>query len=189
VTSRRHIAALALPLLLLAIAVFAAPANAATTRAEYVAQVDPICQAGESQEELASQPLFRAFKRARKHGGLKSEKGQKHVDRALVMYFHQVVVIEHSVNNQIAAISPVPDDVGLIQVWLRARNELVDTEARFQHLAARDKYKKAARLFYPLLGLSYETADIVRDFGFQHCSQDQVAFVIAIGGSSTIFLS
>jgi hypothetical protein len=173
---------LALPVLLIAIAVFAAPAKAATTRAEFVAQVDPICQAGQAQELAAVQPLLRATKRAQKHHKVRSPKTEKRLARRFAQYISQYATIEHQVNSQIAEVTPAPDDVSLIQVWLRARNELVDLENNlFGALAHPQRIKNPFKIFtrfFEVAAREFEVADLVRDFGFQYCtSTAEVQFI------------
>jgi hypothetical protein len=185
VTSPRHTAALAVLVLLLALAVLAAPANAATTRAEYVAQVDPICQAADAQEAAAQRPLERASKRVLKHHRL-DRKTHKKIDRLYARYLSQYAAIEHAANAQIATIPPVTEDVSLIEVWLRAREELATLQSQFSHNFV-GKPGRAVTAVFRLIGLEQETHDLVRDFGFQYCSQGQIAFAVAIGGSSTLF--
>jgi hypothetical protein len=179
-------APIAIAAALIMLAITAATASAASTRAEYVAQADPICQAGQAQEAAAAVPLARAIKRAKKHHVLKPSKKKlnRKVNRLFVRFFQQVVAIEHSVNDQIATIPPAPDDVSLIQVWLRARNELLDLEARlFASQTFRDaSLKKVLGDFVRLIGLSYETTDIVRDFGFQYCSVGSPEIAIGATG-------
>jgi hypothetical protein len=179
-TRRGHTAAFAVSAIVVAVAVFAATASAATTRAEYVAQVDPICQAGQAQEALAGQPLLKAAKRAKKHP--KSRKASKRLDRAIAGYFQQYAAIEHSVNTQIAAVPPAPDDVSLVQVWLRARNELVDLQTRlFSSKPTGHGLKGLAKFFTDLFTVAarqLEAADLVRDFGFQYCNQPPPETVI-----------
>ena len=156
----------------LAIALCAAPAQAATTRAEYVAQVDPICQAGQAQVALVLQPFLRAAKRAKRHHSLNERKTARKLRRMLKAAYAQTAVIGHQVNDQIATVPPAPDDVSLIQVWLRARNEFVDLET--QLLSAKPKTdKQAFRLFsgfFVLSARALEVSDLVRDFGFVYCT-------------------
>jgi hypothetical protein len=178
VTRPRNKVALGLGLALIAAALFATPASAATTRAEYVAQVDPICQSGQAQEVVAAQPLLRAAKRAKKHP--KSRKASKRLGRAVASYFQQYGAIEHAVNTQIATVPPAADDVSLIQVWLRARNELVDLETGL--FSSRPKglkgFAKLLSDFFTLAARQLEVADLVRDFGFQYCNQPPPETVI-----------
>jgi hypothetical protein len=177
---------IALGIGVVALAVMAAPASATTTRADFVAQVDPICQNGQTQEAVAAQPLFKATRRVKKH---RNGKTSKKADRALLAYFAQYSNIERAVNAQIATIPPAPDDVSLVQVWLRVRGEALDAESRLFHTRLNPKagFKGLAK-FFTLLGevliRQQEAADIVRDFGFQYCSQtgsDPLLGAIGVG--------
>jgi hypothetical protein len=173
-----------------ALAITATAASAATTRAEWVAQVDPICQNGQAQEAVAGQPLIRAAKRANKNHGSKGKKSAKKLVRIFIRYFQQYAAIEHSVNDRIATIPPAPDDVSLVQVWLRARNELLDIQNQFftqtLHLKGLKGFNEFFELVIQLAGREQETVDLVRDFGFQYCSTGQSAFAIGGGGTATV---
>ncbi len=171
---------------LIALVAAASPASAATTRADWVAQVDPICQNGLAQEVVAVQPLLRAAKRAKKHRG---RKANRRVQRRLVAYIFQYTNIERAVNAQIATVPPAPDDVSLVQVWLRARGELLDTETRLFVQPASGKglkgLAKAFNLIFELVGREYEVSDVVRDFGFQYCSNPQQDPLGGVAGFSS----
>ena len=162
---------------LIALAIAAAPAHAASTRAEYVAQVDPICKAGQDQVAIAAQPLLRAVKRARKHHALDSRKTQRRLSRLSRALLAQDAAIEHSVIDQIAAVPPVQEDVSLIQVWLRARTELADLESRLFVTRPGRGIKGFTRLingFFTLAARQLEVEDLVRDFGFQYCNTSTI---------------
>jgi hypothetical protein len=167
-------AALPLCAALIALAVTAIPASAASTRAEYVAQVDPICQAGQAQKRAAVKPFLRTAKRAEKHHKAGSQKTQKRLARLFARFYSQYAAIEHQVNMQIAGVLPAPEDVSLIQVWLRARNELVDLENNlFGSIAHPKRIKHPLRIFTSFIEVAareFEVADLVRDFGFQYCT-------------------
>jgi hypothetical protein len=171
----KRLTLIAIATALIAMAISASSADAATTRAEWVAQVDPICQNGQAQEAIAAQLLFGALRRAKKHPNRKTS---RRADRALAVYFFQYANIERAVNTQIATIPPAPDDVSLVQVWLRARAELLDLETRL--ITGNVKtgkglkgFTQAFSLLFELFGRQQEVTDLVRDFGFQHCSQPQ----------------
>jgi hypothetical protein len=171
---------------LAAIAIMATSASAATTRAEFVAQVDPICQNGQAQGAIAAQPMLKAAKRDKRRG---SRKAAKKLDRAMRTYFTQSAAIQKAVNTQIATVPPAPDDVSLVQVWLRARGELIDNETQlFTHkFRSKGDLKGFARFFtliFQMASREFEVADIVRDFGFQYCSQAQDDPLIALGDIS-----
>ena len=156
----------------MAIAIVASPAQAAATRTEYVAQVDPICQAGRAQEAVARQSFLTAAKRVRRHHP-DSRKTSRKLMGLFRVYFAQRAAIEHGVNAQIAAVPPITEDVSLVQVWLRAREELVDVETRFLTTSPPGNIKGAARVIgdaFELIARQFEVNDLVRDFGFQYCS-------------------
>jgi hypothetical protein len=178
--SARNLIAFVIAAVVLAIA--ATSASAAASRTEYVAQVDPICQAGQVQEFAAAQPVLRASKRAQKHHKLRNPKVEKRLARQFARYFSQYAAIEHQVNDQIAAVPPTPDDVSLIQVWLRARNELLDLENRlFGSLGHPNRIKNPFKIFnsfFELAARDFEVADLVRDFGFQYCTSTAEGLII-----------
>jgi hypothetical protein len=163
---------IALAIGVVALAIMASPAGAATTRADFVAQADPICQNGQAQEAAAVQPFLAAAKRNKKHHNRKTK---KRVARTFLTYFFQYTNIERAVNTQLATVPVAPDDVSLVQVWLRARNELLDLESRL-FLGPADTGKglkgfgRFLNDFFTLIGKEYEVADIVRDFGFHYCN-------------------
>jgi hypothetical protein len=135
----------------------ASPASAATTRAEYVAQVDPICQAGLAQEEAASRPVAKKLKRL-------------HKQARKARFYDFVVIVEQGVNAQIATIPPPIEDSSLIQVWLRARGEEVIVIQRMFRALAKGDFFAAFDLLLEIEAKSTAASDLVRDFGFQHCS-------------------
>jgi hypothetical protein len=173
----------ALAISVIALAITAAPASAATTRADFVAQSDPICQNGQAQESVAAQPLLSATRRAKKH---RNRKTSRRADRALLAYFAQYSNIERAVNAQIATIPPAPDDVSLVQVWLRARGETLDFESQLFNTKINPKagfngLVKFFTLFGEIAIRQEESVDIVRDFGFQYCSQTQLDPLLGLG--------
>lgn len=163
--------AIALGISMVALAITAAPASATTTRADFVAQADPICQNGQAQEAAAIQPFIAAVKHSKKHH---NRKARRRLTRTFIGYFIQYTNIERAVNAQLATVRVAPDDVSLIQVWLRARGELLDLESEFLLGPSQGKGAKGLGQFlndfFTLIGKEYEVADIVRDFGFQYCT-------------------
>jgi hypothetical protein len=157
------------------LAIAAASAYAASTRAEYVAQVDPICQAGQAQEDAIGGPVVKKLKRLqrrekRAHSRKARAAAQKREFRLLARFYDSVSVIEQNVNTQIAAIPPAVEDTSLVQVWLRARGEeVVLTQRLFRSVAKGDLFG-AFGLLLEVQAKSEEAIDLVRDFGFQHCT-------------------
>jgi hypothetical protein len=162
---------LALPAILIATAVFAAPAGAATTRAEYVAQVDPICQAGLAQETAAAKPVAKKLRRLKKHTDSRNARRRalKREMRALAHLYDFVATVEQGVNAQVATIPPAIEDTNLIQVWLRVRGEEVVVTQRLFRALAKGDFFAAFALLFEVETKSEEATDLVRDFGFQYC--------------------
>jgi hypothetical protein len=167
--------AIAIATALVAMAAGSGTAHAAATRAEYVAQVDPICASAQLEEGIAGEPLAGLTKRVNKHRHARVL--ERKYSRAFANYLRQFIAIERSVNAQLAAIPPAPEDVSLIQVWLRARGQLLDSEEQFflRGFEGKNGIKGAIRFFtgfFQFIGRQYEVTDLVSDFGFQHCNQD-----------------
>lgn len=109
---------------LLAIPVVAVtPAHAASTRAEYVAQVDPICQGFVG----PMQDAFRAWVRNEKLLGRVAAKGTlkqfgaqtKRTARSL----KRIAQIHAGLTNQIATVPPPAEDFGTVGSWLNHRRQ------------------------------------------------------------------
>jgi hypothetical protein len=105
------------------IAVCAVPANAASTRAEYVAQVDPICQSFVGPHDNAVRAFLKNEKLLRpvaKHGTLRQFGAQtKRIARSL----KRVVGIEANLTNQIATVPPPEADFATVSTWLNYRRQ------------------------------------------------------------------
>ena len=114
----------AVALALLAIpAVAVTPANAASTRAEYVAQVDPICQSFVGPNDDAFHAWFKNEKLlgpVAKNGTLKQFVAQtKRIARSL----KRIAGIQANLTNQIATVLPPTEDFGTVGTWLNYRRQ------------------------------------------------------------------
>jgi hypothetical protein len=105
------------------ITVWAAPAEAASTRAEYIAEVDPICQSFVGPEKAA---LHAYRKTAQRWDRLASKwtlkawlKQTRRVSRSLL----RLTELDTTLNGQIAAVPPPAADAGTIGAWLSARGQ------------------------------------------------------------------
>jgi hypothetical protein len=105
------------------IAVWAAPAEAASTRAEYIAQVDPVCQAFAPQVNDAAE----AYGKNVKELGRRSTKGTlkgwvRQTDRTF-RSLRRLVQINAGLTDQIAAVPPTAEDAVTVNTWLTNRNK------------------------------------------------------------------
>jgi hypothetical protein len=108
----------------LAISVLAiTPAHAASTRAEYIAQVDPICQSFVGRINDARTSYNRDYKRWARdldHGSLKNWERQTH---RTFQSLRALVGIEAGLTDQIAAVPPPAEDAATVNAWLTGRNK------------------------------------------------------------------
>jgi hypothetical protein len=175
-------------LVLMAGVIGAGTAYGASTRTEYIAQADPICKSGVEQEFVAftqqqaaiqvakKQARRLAKKHVKRRPGLQ-RKLRRRIERIQNAALAQFIATEKGVNTQLATLTPAPPDESLIQVWLRSRGELLDVYGQTLLDSPRtdeDDFED----FFKLLGLLWETNDLVRDFGFQHCAHPTSSIVI-----------
>jgi hypothetical protein len=112
----------AIALVLLAISTTAAaPANAASTRAEYVAQVDPICQSfvGPNDKAVgAYRKNEKSLVRVAKHGTVKQFLTQRvRVARSL----KRLAATKADLTSQIATVPAPAEDSATVDAWLNYR--------------------------------------------------------------------
>jgi hypothetical protein len=150
-------------------AVGAAPAHADSTRAEYVAQVDPICQAFAPRLHNAGEAHrknFKEWERRLTKGSLKAWVRQ--TDRTF-RSLRRLVQINAGLTQQIAAVPPPPEDAGTINTWLTDRNR----SERWAYSAALAFSGFKFDRFYKLIGRAVRLQDagyrIISGFGFQVC--------------------
>src|SRR5215813_7323572 len=94
---------------LIALALAATAAYAAATRAEYVAQVDPICRAANPKQNALLKALERRIKQLHRHG-VDTETPAKRVIRIALRYYDRLAEIQRGENAQIAIVTPAPGD-------------------------------------------------------------------------------
>jgi hypothetical protein len=151
----------------LAALLFAAPAQGAATRAEYVAQVDPICKAAGPmmKKSLAGvKPPSEA-----KIESLDPKKGLKRIARSIGKLFGRTHKVLSQMTTRVSAVAAAPGDEAIVADWIFNRRSAEDLLAR---AARAGKHGKFFQMFG--LMLAYPEAEeaataSVRDFGFRHC--------------------
>jgi hypothetical protein len=163
---RRAVVVLVLSAGLIAVA---APAYAASTRAEYIAQVDPICQSfvGPAGDATGSfnRNLKRLFRLA-KSGTLKAFIRQ---NSRTARSLNRLAQILTSMTDQIVAVPPPDADAGTIGTWLDHRRQ---ADAFAMSAASALKKLNAKRFFRQLdrAGKADQAAvRTISGFGFQVC--------------------
>lgn len=170
-SSRLCLALAALSITGVGFAVAANHATAASTRAEYVAQADPICQAGQTQERAAFEAYRKAIRRYlnRLPHPDPFTPGKK-VIRLVVHHYERILAIDRSVNSQLSSISSAPGDEAAVAEWLQLRARSADLLDRAVHAVRRHKPRLFIRLYLKSIRRTLQAELPIRDFGFQHCS-------------------
>ncbi|HEY3192470.1 MAG TPA: hypothetical protein VGJ61_06775 [Solirubrobacterales bacterium] len=144
------------------IAVWAAPADAASTRAEYVAQAEAVCAAPAPQLIKLIQQEKQLHKRA---GDLTSSQLAVKLGKIL----GKLSTIEGRILTQLATIPPAPGDEAVIAQWLQGER---DSQAPLNRAARAGKHGKLGQMLALLkqsISVSTQANQLVADFGFQTC--------------------
>jgi hypothetical protein len=143
---RASAASTVIAIALLAVAISAGPASAASTRAEYVAQVNPICASANSQARALWETFFkttdRLEKTAKKLHGKKRIRVQRRLDELFYRLDDQVLAVYSGALAQLKLIPPAPGDEALVAEWLATRQALQDLSAKSNAL-----FQRIDRLF------------------------------------------
>jgi hypothetical protein len=147
----------------------AGTAEAASTRAEYVNQVDPICQAAHGEEHKTFANFNKRTKRLVRESVQNGTKIPKHGVRQVVHYYKRVARVELRLSGQIAAVPPLAADAAMVAEWLQIRNQWAALLPHAIQAAAHGRPKAFTRL----VGKAYSAQDraeaLVESFGFRFC--------------------
>jgi hypothetical protein len=146
-------------------------ADAAASRAEYVAQVDPICRA-------AGPPVFKAFvqySKAAQRKRVTNQNDPKLVGPA-VRFFADLERIYGGLTSSIATVPPAPGDETIVAAWLQARETVRQNLDRARRLAKNRNLKRANRLT-GRAGWG-KASNIVSAFGFKYCAPPDSEIVV-----------
>jgi hypothetical protein len=164
--------AITVAIAMIALAITAPGAQAAATRAEYVAQVDPICQAAIGPQAKALSSFSKAFEhfRQRVRSGRITKGTFTKLLRQTAGFLSRYKGIGANVTTRIEAVPPPPRDTGTVTLWLlnrRAAEQLVDSA-----VSALKHYRLKA--YFRLLAQAEATEAggrvLVSSFGFQYCA-------------------
>jgi hypothetical protein len=153
------------------IAVWAAPADAASTRAEYIAQVDPICQSFVGPEDVAYRAYVRDSKREAHLAGKGTLKAWLKATRRTSHSLTRFTQIDASLNEQIATVPPPAADAGTIATWLNNRRQF-DALAASAAVALNRPVPQIGKYFKRVkqANASLDAAGrAIEGFGFQVC--------------------
>jgi hypothetical protein len=138
------------------ITVWAAPADAVSTRAEYVAQVEPICKQAYDQFIAGTRKLNKVKPRLGLLPTLVklSALYRRTLDPSLV---------------QLSAVPPAPGDEEVIAQWLKLQWVFADDWHGIGRAAKHRKGRRALALLSRAGPDITQANELVADFGFQYC--------------------
>ena len=140
------------------IAVGAAPANGAATRAEYIAQADPICQTTMEAERRALGPKGTVI-RLMKEGRFKA---------AARRYRNSNVAWSVGVE-QLAALEPPSADAQLLATWVQMLRAQTPVAKQIAAAVAHGRFLD--KLLARIGSMNVKTRGLVSTFGFQYCQK------------------
>lgn len=150
-------------------AVSAVPAQAATTRAEYVAQVEPICVAAQKPTIKTYASLFKAIPTADDPEHL-TKREVRRADRALGRFYTQLSAIYGRTSSRIAGVPPAHGDENTVAAWLAGRTQAQTLGLAAGRAARHQKLRRASRLLKRATAASDDAARLVAGFGFHVCA-------------------
>lgn len=150
-------------------AVVAPPAGAAATRAEYIAQADPICQSYAGPLDDAFRAYLKNFRRTERIAKKGSSRAfvkatvreANSLDRVASLYLEVIA--------QLKAVAPPPVDASQVAAWLG----FLAQEQAAEHAAAAAELRFQFKAYFKHLGEAQKADDAARasiaGFGFQSC--------------------
>jgi hypothetical protein len=163
--------------LILALALWAPAAQAAATRAEYVAQAEPLCKAASNSLAGPSKKFAKGLKKAKpKHKPKRGSKAAKafarrvfRVSGGFYLTFGQKV---SGLQRQLAAIPPPAADAAVLNQWLGSMSTAAATMTDIATRLRSKNLKKALGAAAQVGDIEKElraTDAVVSGFGFQQC--------------------
>jgi hypothetical protein len=160
---------IALATAVVALAIAATTAQAETTRAAWVAQVDPICHTEHGQAKA----VYRSYKnqiRPFVKRGIDPEHLPKAAVRIYVRYQDKVVRIRGSADTQISTVPPASGDEGTVSQWLRLRGVATGFIKRSTRVLSHGNSERAGKLLTKTYDREFKAEILVQDFGFNYCT-------------------
>ncbi len=147
------------------------PAHAATTRAEYIAQVDPICQSFEGPVDDAWAAFVRNRKQwahAIKYGTPKAiVRAAKRTARSLAGFAQTLTRLF----DQVAVVPPPAEDAATVSTWISHRRQANAYDMSIASALKQGKVRKAFRLSRRADAEAEASERAISGFGFQVCGR------------------
>jgi hypothetical protein len=160
----------ALATTMIALAISASVAHAASTRAEYVAQVDPICQTELAQEKAVIRPATKQVKHLEDQG-FDPDKPSKPIGRVVARSYDRLAAVQRDADGQIAAVVSAPGDEAVVTSWLQQRATFTQLFQRAGQLFAHQRPRRFFRLLLKALAVEGDAERSLHEFRFASCGQ------------------
>ena len=165
-------AMVALAITMIALAISATPATAATTRAEYVGQVNQVC--GSFSPQLAK--VSKSFKKlGSRLKGVDSESGAHEKRRFnrllndLGRYIGRQARILGAMPDQVALVAPAPGDEAAVSQWLQGLRQFATLQGQQASALRHHKFGRAAGLSQGSFEALNSGGAAVKDWGIRTC--------------------
>ena len=153
------------------IPVWAASAEAASTRAEYITQVDPICQANLIPVRSSGARFQSSRKKMNRLAIAGNAKAWLRQTKITASTLNRFAEAEQTMIDQIALVPPPPPDSAAVGVWVNGVTQ-ADGYRRAEAVALRQlKIAKANGLAGKVAKAQAPSYAAIADFGFQVCWQ------------------
>ena len=156
--------------LVVSAAVLATPASAASTRAEYVAQVDPMCQAALPQLASTQGAFVRKLKaidnRLKKHRFKGILKLISSAARSLSSY----TTVHGNLTTQISGVPPAPPDTSAVNGWIQDRRNAESFGNSAASSLKHAKFRQFSRQLNQAAAADQAGIALISGFGFQYCT-------------------
>jgi hypothetical protein len=164
--------AITIAITMIALAIMAPGAHAAANRAEYVAQVDPICQAAIGPQAKALNSFSKAFQhfKQRVQSGRITKGTFTKLLRQTAGFLSRFKGIGANVTTQIEAVPPPPGDVGTVTFWLLNRRAAEQLVASAVSALKHYRLKAYFRLIAQAEATEAGARVLVSSFGFRYCA-------------------
>src|SRR5262245_60584939 len=149
--------------------VWVVPAHAASTRAEYIAQVDPACQTFVQPVNAGFGAFNRNYKRMIRAAKSGTVKAFLNATSRTAGSLRRLADVHSSMIAQIAAVPPVPADAGTVGTWLDYLRQEETAERSAAWALAQIKISKFFRKLRQADQALRSGQAAISGFGFQVC--------------------
>jgi hypothetical protein len=161
---------IALAIALIALVVGATPAGAASTRAEYVAQVDPMCQAALPQLASTQKAFERKLTAINKRVKSGRFKGILRLITSAARSLNAYTTVHANLTTQISGVPPAPPDVSAVNGWLQNRRNAESFGTSAASSLKHAKFRQFARQLNQAAAADQAGIAQISGFGFQFCA-------------------